>query len=93
MVDKLTPSQGNYTFAIVVVEYFMKWVEAKPITNFSSATIKKFFWKNIICCFGIPRHITIDNAKYFDNAMFRDFYHQVGTKVAYAFVYHPQSNG
>jgi hypothetical protein len=34
---------GNYTFAIVAVEYFTKWVEAKPITNVSSATIKKFF--------------------------------------------------
>jgi hypothetical protein len=27
IVGKLTPAQGNYTFAIVAVEYFMKWVE------------------------------------------------------------------
>jgi hypothetical protein len=25
--------------------------------------------------------------------MFKDFYHQVGTKVSFASVYHPQSNG
>jgi hypothetical protein len=43
IVSKLNPAQGNYTFAIVVVEYFTKWIEAKPITNISSTTIKKFF--------------------------------------------------
>jgi hypothetical protein len=42
-VGKLTLAQGNYTFAIIVVEYFTKWVEAKPITNITSATIQNFF--------------------------------------------------
>jgi hypothetical protein len=42
IVDKLTLAQGNYTFTIVVVEYFMKSVEAKHVTNISSTTIKKF---------------------------------------------------
>jgi hypothetical protein len=41
-MGKLTPAQGNYTFAIVAVEYFTKWVEAKPATNITSATIQKF---------------------------------------------------
>jgi hypothetical protein len=85
--------QGNYTFAIVAIEYFIKWIEVKPITNISSVTIKNFFWKNINCRYGIPREITIDNAKKFDNDMFKDFCHQIGMKVAFASVYHPQSNG
>jgi hypothetical protein len=42
-VGKLTLAQGNYTFTIVTVEYFTKWVEAKPVTNITSATIQKFF--------------------------------------------------
>jgi hypothetical protein len=41
IVGKLTQAQVNYTIASVAVEYFMKWVEAKPITNISSTTIKK----------------------------------------------------
>jgi hypothetical protein len=44
IVSKLTPTHGNYTFAVVAVEYFTKWVEAKPLTNVSSASIKNFFW-------------------------------------------------
>jgi hypothetical protein len=89
----LTPAQGNYNFALVTVEYFTKWIEAKPLANVSSASIKKIFWQNIICHYGVPRHITVGNTKYFDNAMFKDFYQQIGTKVAFTSVYHPQSNG
>jgi hypothetical protein len=93
IMEKLTPAQRNYTFIIVAVKYFTKWVEAKPVTNITSATIQKFFWQNIMCRYGVPQQITIDNDKYFDSAMFKDFYHQVGTKVSFASVYHPQSNG
>jgi hypothetical protein len=39
IVGKLTPAHGNYTCDIVAVEYFTKWVEAKHITNITSATI------------------------------------------------------
>jgi hypothetical protein len=42
-MGKLTPAQGNHTFAIVAVEYFTKWVEVKPITNVTSTTIQKLF--------------------------------------------------
>jgi hypothetical protein len=52
----LTLAQGNFTFAVIVVEYFTKWIEAKLLTNVSSAIIKKFFWQNIICRYGVPRH-------------------------------------
>jgi hypothetical protein len=73
IVGKLTPAQGNYTFAVVTNAYFTKWIEGKPLTNMSSALIKKFFWQNIIYGYGVPWHITVDNAKYFGNAMLKDF--------------------
>jgi hypothetical protein len=78
---------------VVAVEYFTKWIQAKPLTNMSSASIKKFFWQNIICHYGVPQHITVDNVKYFDNVMFEDFCQQIGMNVAFTSVYHPRSNG
>jgi hypothetical protein len=93
IIGKLTPAKGNYTFIVMVIEYFTKWVEAKPVTNVCSATIKKNFWQNIICRYGVPRHITVNNAKYFDNAMFKDFHQKVRMKAAFASIYQPQSNG
>jgi IS30 family transposase len=65
----------------------------KPLTNVSSASTRKFFWQNIICHYGVPQHITVDNAKYFDNAMFKDFCQQIGMKVAFVSMHHPQTNG
>jgi hypothetical protein len=76
----------------MVAEYFTKWVEAKHVTNITSATIQKFFWQNIIYHYGVPQQITVDNAKYFYSGIFNNFYHQVGMKVIFATVYHPQSN-
>jgi hypothetical protein len=88
----LTPAQDNYTFAVIAIEYFTKWIEAKPLTDVSSTTIKRFFWQNIVCRYGVPRHIKVDT-KYFNNAMFKAFCQQIGTKVAFTSVYHPQLNG
>ena len=40
-----------------------------------------------------PKEVTVDNGKQFDCATFRDFTTQLGTKLCFASVYHPQSNG
>jgi hypothetical protein len=77
----------------VAVEYFTKWIEAKPLVNITSEAVRKFFWQNIICRFGVPRELTVDNGKQFDSELFKEFYHSIGTKVMFASVYHPQSNG
>jgi hypothetical protein len=41
----------------------------------------------------VPRKKIVDNAKQFDYHIFKDFCHQMGVEVAFALVYHPQSNG
>jgi len=92
-VGSLPTTQGNYKYAAVAVEYFTKWIEAKPLINITSKTIRKFFWQNMICRFGVPREITVDNSKQFDSQLFREFYYSVGMKVIFASVYHPQFNG
>jgi hypothetical protein len=67
IIGKLPTAQGNLQYTVVAVEYFTKWIEAKPATNMSSFTMKKFLWQNIICRFGVPRHITVDNGIQFDS--------------------------
>jgi hypothetical protein len=59
-------AQENYKYAVVAVEYFTKWIEAKPLINIAAAGLKRFFKQNIICHFGVPTEITVDNAKQFD---------------------------
>jgi hypothetical protein len=51
-----------------------------------------FFWQNIVCRFGVPSKLTVDNGKQFDTQDFREFCNSIGTKAVFASVYHPQSN-
>jgi hypothetical protein len=83
LLGPLPPAQGN----------FSKWIEAKPLATITSATVQNFFWQNIVCCFGMPKAITVDNGTQFDAETFKDFCDQVGTKIHFASVRDPESNG
>jgi transposase InsO family protein len=89
----LITALGNYKYTVVAVEYFSKWIEAKPLVTITAAGLRRSFWQNIICRFGVPRKIRIYNAKQFDCHIFKEFCHQMGVKAAFTLVYHPQSNG
>jgi ribonuclease HI len=93
IVGPLPMAQGNLKFTFVAVEYFTKWIEARAVSTITSKTAQKFFWQNIICRFGVPSELIVDNGKQFDSQDFRDFCFSIGTKLAFSSVYHPQSNG
>ena len=87
-----TFTRGN-KFTVVALEYFMRWIEAKPPATITSEVVKKFFWQNIICIFGVLRTLTVVNGKQFDSDKFKEFCQSIGAKIAFASVYHPESNG
>jgi hypothetical protein len=93
LLGPLPPAQGNLKYVVVVVEYFSKWIEAKPLATITSVTVQKFFLQNIVCRFDVPKDITVDNGTQFDAETFKDFYDQIGTKIHFASVRHPESNG
>jgi transposase InsO family protein len=59
----------------------------------SSFTMKKFLWQNIIYCFGVPRHSTVDNGTQFDSQDFKDYCQNMEIQLCFASVRHLQSNG
>jgi hypothetical protein len=79
IVGLLPTAQGNFKFAVVAVEYFTKWIEARPLATITSVTIKKFFWQQIISRFGVPRELTVDNGMQFDCQDFREYFRSIGT--------------
>jgi hypothetical protein len=93
LLGPLPPAQGNLKYVVVAVEYVSKWIEAKPLATIASVTVQKFFWQNIVCHFGVPKAITVDNETQFDAEAFKDFCEQIGTKIHFASVRHPESNG
>jgi transposase InsO family protein len=77
---------------VVAVEYFSKWIEAKPLEKITLVIVHKFFWQNIVCRFSVPKAITVDNGTQFDAETFKVFCDQIGTKIHFASVRHPESN-
>ncbi|XP_066317040.1 uncharacterized protein [Miscanthus floridulus] len=43
--------------------------------------------------FGVPRTLTVDNGKQFDSDKFKEFCKTLGATIAFALVYHLESNG
>ena len=80
-------------FLIVIVDYFTKWVEAKPVMTITEAKVTSFVWKNIVCSFGVPHVIILDNGKQFGNPKFRKFCQDLGVKNHYSSSRHLQANG
>ena len=73
LVGPLPTVQGKLKYAVVAVEYFTKWIEAKPLVNITSESVRKFFWQNMICRFRVPRDLTVDNGKQFDSQHSKSF--------------------
>ncbi|XP_076894831.1 uncharacterized protein LOC143547243 [Bidens hawaiensis] len=80
-------------FLVVAIDYFTKWVEAKPLTTITGQQVKRFVWENIVCRFGLPHSIISDNGKQFANGPFKDWCHQLKIKQIFTYVAHPQANG
>ena len=93
IIGPLPQGKGQVKFLLVVIDYFIKWVEAKALATITEARIRSFVWKNIICRFGIPLTIISDNRRQFDNQGFRDFCSSLGIKNQFSSPGHPQANG
>ena len=59
----------------------------------SNKKVQEFVWEPIICHFGIPHEIILDNGTQFDRNEFRAFCDDFGIKKSFSSVDHPQKNG
>ncbi|GJV38150.1 reverse transcriptase domain-containing protein [Tanacetum coccineum] len=84
---------GKVKFLIVAIDYFTKWIEAKPVATIMGNQVKKFVWDNIICRFGLPGEIVSDNRKQFRDNLFKDWCEKLCICQCFASVKHPQTNG
>ena len=92
-LDILGPFPKQMKFLVVGIDYFTKWVEAKPLAKITQQNFKNFVWKSIVCRFGVSRVLVFDNGWQFDNTPFKDFCEQLGINNHYSSPSHPQANG
>ncbi|KAG5527736.1 hypothetical protein RHGRI_028616 [Rhododendron griersonianum] len=60
LIGPLPMAAGQVQHAIVAVDYFTKWVEAKALATITAEVAIDFLWKFIISRFGLPRVIVTD---------------------------------
>ncbi|GKF02656.1 reverse transcriptase domain-containing protein, partial [Tanacetum coccineum] len=84
---------GIVKFLIVAIDYFTKWIKAKPVATIIGNQVKKSVWDSIVCRFGLPREIISDNKKQFRDNPFKNWCEKLCIRQHFASVKHPQANG
>jgi len=83
---------GQRRFLIVVVDYFIKWIEVEPLAKIMATNVQSFMWK-IVCRFRVPHIIMTDNGRQFVDRKLESFLAKLGIKHIINSVEHPQMNG
>ncbi|GJY45221.1 reverse transcriptase domain-containing protein [Tanacetum coccineum] len=92
-VPKLPKGPGRVKYLIVAIDYFTKWMEAKPLATITGKQVVNFTYDNIVCRFGIPATIITDNETQFVNDPFKKWAEKLKIQLISTSVYHSQGNG
>jgi transposase InsO family protein len=82
----------EYRYLYVAIDKFTKWPEATRVVKINKQSSIKFI-KSIICRFGVPNRIITYNGSQLTNNAFQGYCEDLGIKICYASVVHPESNG
>jgi hypothetical protein len=61
IVGLLPKISTSNKYVLVVVDHYFKWCEVHPVKEHDVAIATRFFEEEIICYFGVPKYIFIDN--------------------------------
>ena len=84
---------GGHHHIIVVVDYFMKWVEDMPTVKSDGVTSAHFAFNQIITRFRIPKEIVTDHGSHFQNCMMEELESKLGYKQRHSSSYYLEVNG
>jgi hypothetical protein len=67
IIGKITPKASNgHEFILVAIDYFTRWVEAASFSVLKAKHVARFIESNIICRYGVPHEIILDNDMHFE---------------------------
>ncbi|XP_057482051.1 uncharacterized protein LOC130768985 [Actinidia eriantha] len=93
IVGVLPRALGNKRFLLAAIDYFTKWVEAKPVAQIREVDVIKFIRRNILSRFGIPRAFVSDNGTKFIGSKVRSLLEQLKIEFYTSTLSYPQCNG
>ena len=74
LIGRVHKGIGSVKYAVLAINYFTKWIEAKALASITPTKIKEFIYKNIIYWYGVPHTIVSDNRTQFDYDHFKEFW-------------------
>ncbi|XP_020081387.1 uncharacterized protein LOC109705035 [Ananas comosus] len=94
LIGKIQPnSSAGHKFLIVAIDYFTKWVEARPTRLVTQKEIIDFVEDHIIHRFGISETVTTDQGTMFMGGQFVRFIESRKIKLLHSSPYYAQANG
>ena len=85
-------SARGYRYLYVAIDKFTKWPEVEPVRTIPAKSAVKFI-RGLLCRFGVPNRIIIDNSSQFTSGVFKSYCGSLDAQICYASVAHPRSNG
>ena len=86
------PEVNGCKHLIVLIDYFSKWSEVKPVKDKSAPTVARFLYE-VMCRHGCFKTQINDQGKEFVNEVSDTLLELTGTDQRVTSAYHPQSNG
>ena len=94
VIGPITPKASNgYHFIFVVIDYFIKWVEAASYASVMKSMVARFIKREIICRYGLSERIISDNRLNLNNDMVIEVWTQFKIKHHNSVPYRPKMNG
>ncbi|XP_050386257.1 uncharacterized protein LOC126802648 [Argentina anserina] len=93
LIGPLPVGKCQFKWVIVCIDYHSKWIEAAPLTAITTEKVQNFLQRNIFYRHGTPESIITDNGTQFNNEYLITWCKARGTKLKFASVAHPKTNG
>ena len=88
----ITSTKGN-RYVLVMVDCFSCWTEACPLPDKTTVSVADAFFSNIVCRFGMPSVIHLDQGREFENKVMHELCLLGGSHKTKTTPYHPESDG
>ena len=58
-------ASNGHKYIVVAIDYFLRWIEAESFGTLKAKQMVKFIEKSLICRYGVPHHVVMDNGVQF----------------------------
>ncbi|CAM5139667.1 unnamed protein product [Eretmochelys imbricata] len=87
------PQSRGYTYILVIIDTFTRWLEAFPNKNCTATTVVRILAKEIIPKWGLPLSIDSYQGTHFTGRVMKKACKALGIKQRFHIPYHPESSG